>query len=267
MQLSKPWMHAIGGLVVLLAGCGAGTNSGNNNSGNTSPPSQNVTVSDDFAGDGPLINYTTNNASSLRDVARVNNRYRANLTNNTNDITLHFNDYQGRLDAKLVNFPFEYIARNIGIGTQRNSQTAPGAFGDPFIFAGIQIHVTSLNSLNSSHIVVGHRGSTAFTVEGKNTVNGNSTVTDEGFNAAPAGRADIRVVGNANQTLTVYWQQPNPNPGVQADNWRLYNGTGLLPGNAPDYGAAAYIGLITYAQGTTGVPFVGTCDSVQLVGE
>ena len=220
-------------------------------------------IADSFDGDGPLIGYTTNNPSALPEVARVDGRYRANLTDNTNDITLHFNQDQGRLDARLVQFPFDVVARNIGIGTQADSQVPPPATGDPYNFAGIQVHVTDLESRNSSHIVVGHRGGTHFTVEGKNTVDGDSSVNDVGANTAPDGRADIRVVGNPDRTLTIYWQVPNLDPANQPDQWNLYQGTGTLPGPAPDYGETVYIGLITYAFGTRGVPFVGTCDAVE----
>jgi K319L-like, PKD domain len=222
---------------------------------------------DDFSGSGPLLGYTTNNANDLPDVVRANNRYRANLIDNTGDITLHYHNDQGRLDAKEVTFPFEVIARNIGIGTQADSQIAPSSSGNPVIFAGIQVHITNLNSRNSSHIVIGHRSTTGFTVEGKNTVgdinSGSSAVTDEGQNAAPLGRADIRILGSAGGQLMVYWQQPNLSGG--ADNWSLYGGNGLLPGQAPTYGTKVFVGLITYAQGTVGVPFVGTCDSFEII--
>ena len=40
-----------------------------------------------------------------------------------------------------------------------------------------------------------------------------------------------------------------------------------LPGTAAAFGQSVYIGLITYAFGTGSVPFVGTADSVELVGE
>lgn len=218
---------------------------------------------DDFSGNGALIGYTVNNENSLPDVSRVNNRYRANLTNNSSNITLHYNAAQGRLDAKQATFPFEVIARNIGIGSQSNSQLTPSSPSSQYIFAGIQIHVLDLASRNSSHVVVGHRGSTSFTIEGKNTVNSNSSVNDEGANIAPLGRSDIRIIGNANRTLTVYWQQPNLNGGT--DNWQLYRNTGQLPGTAPTYGARVYVGLITYAQGSAGLPFVGTSDSFQII--
>jgi len=112
---------------------------------------------------------------------------------------------------------------------------------------------------------VGHRGSTGFTIEGKNTLNGNSAVNDIGANMAPDGRADIRIVGNEDRSLTVYWQLPNLNNQTVEDNWSLYGRDGgRLPGNAPTYSQKVYIGLITYAFGSKGLPFVGTCDAVEI---
>jgi len=216
-----------------------------------------------FDGNGALIGYTVNNESDLPDVARVDGRYRANLTDNSGNKTLHYNDVQGRLDAKLVSFPFEIIVRNIGIGTQADSQIAPIPTNSQYyIFAGIQVHVPDLSSKNSSHLVVGHRGSKTFTVEGKNTVNGSSSVDDAGQGVAPLGRADLRIVGNTDRSLTLYWQVPTSN---QVDNWQLYRGDGVLPGSTPSYPSSVYVGLITYAQGSTGVPFVGTADSFEII--
>ncbi len=220
--------------------------------------------SDSFDGSGVITGYVTNNLTSLPTIEQVDGRYRADLTDNGSNITLHFNAFQGRLDAQLVTFPFEAIARNIGIGTQADSQVAPSSSGSPYIFAGLQIHVTDLESRNSSHVVVGHRGGTQLTVEGKNTLNGSSSVNDEGPNSAPSGRADIRIVGTASNTLVVYWQVPNLDIGNQADSWQLYGGDGILPGTAPAYATDVYVGLITYAQGSTGLPFVGTCDSLTI---
>ncbi len=220
---------------------------------------------DDFAGSGELQNYVSNNANSLPDVARADGRYRAQVTDNSNNITLHFNTFQGRLDAQLVSFPFEAIARNIGIGTLADSQSAASASGNPYIFAGLQVHVSDLSDTNSSHVVVGHRGGTHNTIEGKNTVNGSSSVNDAGANIAPNGRADIRIVGNQDRTLTVYWQQPNLTPSETDDNWTLYNGTGNLPNSNPAFGEQVYVGLITYAFELGGLPFVGTCDSLEII--
>lgn len=219
---------------------------------------------DSFDSEGALIAYVTNNPSALPNVSSVLGRYKAVLEDNTDNITLHFHEDQGRIDAKPVTFPFEFIARNSGIGSLADSQTAPAPNGSPYLFAGVQVHDKDFNSINSSHVVVGHRGGTAFTIEGKNTVDGSSSVNDIGANTAPDGRADIRIVGNEDHTLTVYWQTPNLEFETTDDNWTLYRDTGILPGTAPSYANEVYVGLITYAFGQTGVPFVGTCDAIQL---
>ncbi len=234
--------------------------------GPSTPPDGGVLVSDSFAGTGPLVGYTTTKPEVLPQVGRVDGRYRAELTDNANNKTLHFNDNQGRLDAKLVTFPFDYVARNIGIGSLSDSQVAPNPAGSTFMFSGIQVHSTDLSAADSAHVVVGHRGNTKFTIEGKNTVGGQSSVNDIGASTAPNGRADIRIVGNSDRTLTVYWQTPNLGAGAN-DNWQLYRGTGRLPGSTAPFGGSVYIGLITYAFGTGSVPFVGTADSVSLLGE
>lgn len=219
---------------------------------------------DEFDGSGDLVDYVTNNAEALPQVTQSENRYRALLTDNNNNRTLHFNQDQGRLDAKSVTFPFEFVARNIGIGLVEDSQIAPEPMNGPYIFSGVQVHVQDFNSINSSHVVVGHRGSTGYTIEGKNTLNGDSSVNDIGANTVPDGRADIRIVGNEDRTLTVYWQLPNSNYETDSDNWTLYGNTGNLPGTPPNYGNTVYVGLITYAFGSNGVPFVGTCDAIQI---
>lgn len=223
-----------------------------------------IMFTDTFEGTGALVDYVTNNESALPEVGRVDGRYKAVLNNNDDNVTLHFNQRQGRIDAKSVSFPFEFIARNIGVGTLEDSQSAPSASDNPFVFSGVQVHVEDFNSINSSHVVVGHRGGTGFTIEGKNTLNGNSSVNDIGRNTAPNGRADIRIIGNADRTLTVSWQVPNLDLENSPDNWALYRNTGNLPGTAPDYGDTVYIGLITYAYGSKEVPFVGTCDAIQI---
>lgn len=232
----------------------------------TVPPGDDAVVSDTFAGTGPLTGYTTTNPEVLPAVGRVDGRYHAELTDNAGDKTLHFNGAQGRLDAKLVTFPFDYVARNIGIGSLSDSQQAPNPAGSTFMFAGIQVHSTDLEAADSAHVVVGHRGNTKFTIEGKNTVDGSSSVNDIGADTAPDGRADIRIVGNSDRTLTVYWQTPNVGSPA-SDDWQLYRTTGDLPGSTAPFGESVYIGLITYAFGTGSVPFVGTADSVELVGE
>ena len=230
----------------------------------TDATDQTTIFTDSFEGNGDLIDYVTNNASALPNTTRKDDRYHAELIDNQNNVTLHFNNRQGRLDAKLLTFPFEFIARNIGIGTLQDSQSAPSSESNPYIFAGVQVHVENFNSINSSHVVVGHRGGTGFTIEGKNTVNGASSVNDIGSNTAPQGRADIRIVGTQDRTLAVYWQLPNTDFETVEDNWSFYRTNGMLPGSAPTYAENVYVGLITYASGSNGVPFVGTCDAIQI---
>ena len=220
--------------------------------------------SDDFEGDGPLQGYTTARAEVLPSVSRAGGRYRAELSDNANNKTLHFNQDQGRLDARPLRFPFEVIVRNVGIGTLEDSQSPPRP-ADAYVFAGLQVHAPDLEAPESAHLVVGHRGRTLFTVEGKNTRRGRSGVTDEGAGVAPEGRADLRIVGLEDRGLRAYWQLPNPQPGVTPDAWRAYGGDGLLPGRAPRFPEWVYVGLITYAQGDAGLPFVGTADGIEHV--
>lgn len=209
------------------------------------------------------MGYMTNNATAIPDVSRVSGRYNAKLLSNASDVTLHYNQSQGRIDARKLSFPFEAIARNMEIGTVADSQMAAPGGGNYFNLAGIQVHVLDFESRNSAHIVVGHSGTANFSIEGKSTLDGVSTWDNEGADVAPLGRADLRVVGNADRTITVYWQAPNADPAAQKDDWKPYRGTGTLSGPAPEFGPEVYVGLITYAAGQPGVPFVGTCDSFE----
>ncbi len=220
-----------------------------------------TTLVNDFTQDLDTF-FTPFNAAVLPQVSVKEGRYHAIVSDNTNDKTLHFNQHQGRLDAVKVQFPFRVIARNIGVGTLQDSQVPPGTEGDPVIFAGIQVHDLDMNKRDSAHIVVGHRWRTHYTVEGKNTVDGKSSVSDEGANAAPNTRADLLIIGNKDRTLTVFWQLP-VKPG-EKDQWKPYGKKGKLPGMAPSFGESVYVGLITYAQKQAGLPFVGTADEFWL---
>jgi len=240
----------------------------------TPAPSQNTPVVYDFNCTSPLqplVGFTTNNASALPNVGMRCGRYTAELTDNTNDVTLHFNDRQGRFDGVLLNFPFRVIARNLGIAPMNEPLLAHQFAGNAYNFVGLQVHQQDLNGLNSAHVVVGQRGGTLNTIEGKMTLNGSSVVTDIGDNALPTGRADLMIVGQVDGTLLVYWQQPNNSGKPSNDNWIAYqdytsNPPGTLPGSLPDWGGnSVYIGLITYAQGTNGVPFMGVMDSFEVV--
>ncbi|MBL1275474.1 MAG: hypothetical protein COB30_005255 [Ectothiorhodospiraceae bacterium] len=234
---------------------------------------QNIATRYDFECTTPLeslTGFTTNNVNALPNVGMRCGRYVAELTNNTNNITLHFNDLQGRLDAVFLQFPFRVIARNLGVAPINDPMAMHQPTGSAFNFVGLQVHAQDLSSLNSAHVVVGQRGGTINTIEGKTTLNGESSVTDLGYNILPAGRADIMIVGQANGDLTVYWQLPNVSGNPQNDNWIAYqdalnNPPGTLPGTLPTWNGGVYVGIITYAQGNNGVPFMGVMESFEVV--
>lgn len=215
---------------------------------------------DDFNGSGDLApHWSQYQESALPDIGQVDGRYRANLTDNSIDQTLWFNTNEGRGDYFTKTGPFDFIATNIGIGTQADSQAPVPTTGTPFVFAGINIWDSEDNS---AHIVVGHRGGKSFTVENKGTINGVSTVTDEDFNATNGvNRVDLRVQKFANNVCEISFRPPNSN-----DSWTLANGDGTFP-SPPTFGNTVRVQLITYASGTAQVPFVGTCDKITFVGE
>ena len=78
----------------------------------------------------------------------------------------------------------------------------------------------------------------------------------------------MRIEGTVTGDLILSYQDPNLTGDPANDAWTLYRGTGDFPGPDTPYGESVYIGLITYAQGSPSqIPFVGTCDSIELVGE
>lgn len=227
---------------------------------------QTYPVSDTFDGTGSLLGYTTllgDTTDTELEVGREGGRYRAHLKDNTDDVTLHFNTDVGRGDYKTVTFPFEVIAHNIGIGTVADSQDDVPNAGLAYVFCGIKVEEIG-DRLTSAHAVVGHRGGqfgNSNTIESKNTIDGSSSVDDAGDGVLTNTRADLRIVGTEGRDLVLYYREPG------GEEWTLYNGTGDFAGIDATFSESVYIGLITYASGTTQVPFVGTCDAFELVGE
>jgi hypothetical protein len=213
----------------------------------------------------PLVGFTTNKASVLPNVGKRCGKYVAELTDNANNKTLHFNAHQGRFDGVTATFPFEAIARNVGTANVGDLNSNHNTDAEAYTFVGLQVHHIDFNSLNSSHLVVGQRGNKQDTIEGKITNNGYSEMNDIGPNMLPNGRADIRYVGDADGNLTAYWQLPNTTGDSNNDNWMPYLTTGILPGVKPEWnGSSVYVGLITYASASIGVPFIGVADSLEV---
>lgn len=232
-----------------------------------------------FTGDGNLTGFLLfdeDNPDGIPSVSssdegvtatQIGGRYRAEITTHSGNSARFLDAEQGRLDGVRVRFPFEVIARNVGVGQIDDSQIPPPIGG--FYLAGIQVHNADFESVDYAHLVVGHAGNDrAFIVEGKNTANSNSVYDYAlpGQNSAPLGRADLRMVGAADGTITAYWQRP-ANGGQ--DNWILYKGNhqnqaggpGKLPGTEPELDEEVIVGLVTYASGGVGDGFVGTADS------
>jgi len=91
------------------------------------------------------------------------------------DLTLRLDGYYQRYE-RLIGFendfssvpvpfpPFaipviDVVARNVGVGRVDDSQSAASPGKDNILFAGVQVHVPDLESRNSSHFVVGQKGS------------------------------------------------------------------------------------------------------------
>jgi hypothetical protein len=210
-------------------------------------------------------NFVTNKASALPQVGSKCGRYTAELTDNSNNRTLHYNGSQGRFDGVLVEFPFKVITRNIGIAPMNEPNANHVYDGGAYLFAGMQVHHTNFNQYDSAHLVVGQRGNTRNTIEGKTTRAGISSVTDIGAEQLPNGRADLMIEGLANGQLFAYWQLPNTSGEPSNDNWQPYNGTGQLPGTLSNWDSnQVYVGLITYAYGNSGLPFMGVANSLSV---
>jgi hypothetical protein len=232
---------------------------------------------DDFAGSGSLIGYTTlDDSGGYVSVARSNNRYRALVTGHPNNqsTTFYHADY-GRGDYKELSFPFDVVVTNVGIGDPSNSQQAPiaqdGEGRRRYAFAGLIIRNKANDAIRNfdyAFAVIGYRNTTQAVLEAKQTISNHSGVSFAS-NVAQTGvtRADIRVVGHANRTLTLY-HRPT---GTTA--WNLYRGDGVFPlsgGQNVAFDQNVYIGLVTYAwmnsQSMAFTPFVGTADSIELIG-
>ena len=189
-------------------------------------------------------------------MSRTAGRYRAHIQTGENDFneTRWFHLERGRGDFKLLTFPFDVVARNVGVGTVADSQVNPPE-ADVVLLCGLIVHSSNLADDDWSFAVVGHRGTFNNTIETKHTLNGVSVIGDIGDDGLSGTRCDLRIVGQADGVVRAYYQEVGTSP----DSWT----EAPIPGPQPDYGSQAYVGLITYASSTGGIPFVGTCDELQ----
>ena len=221
--------------------------------------------SDDF--DSPLTGYTIYRGNDPGgdlttaeiEVSVANGRYKAHCKQNVGNRLLWFNGRQGLAYGRLISGDFEAIATNIGVENALDSQLPPQGGQRIFCFSGLQVHHPNLQTITSTHLVPGHRGSNdLFTAEGKTTENGISIVNSLPDNSIPNCRADIRVVRSGDQ-LSWFYRLP-ANERV-LDNWIPY----VMP--APHFDLSdldVYVNLITYGQESNAIPFWGTCDRLEI---
>ncbi len=84
-------------------------------------------------------NFVTNNAGSLPTVGIKCGRYTAELTNNANNITLHYHSRQGRFDGVLVTYPFSAVLRNVGVSPLNQPKENHQHSSSAFMFSGPQV--------------------------------------------------------------------------------------------------------------------------------
>ena len=231
--------------------------------------SQSGFVSDTFDGNGALGAHWLAHQPERRvsGTSRVNGYFEGDILVGENDgnITEWYAGLSGAYHYQEVDFPAsgftEFIIKGVGVGPVSTPQDNLPSNGG-YAFAGVMAHVANSFAANSYEFaVVGHRGSTAATIETKSTLNSSSSVLDEGpnvFTGTGVTHGDIRIRLYSDSTVEFAYSD------LDADSWTLINGTGSTPAtNKPTFGSSVYIGLIIYAEGGLELPFTGTVSSFQ----
>lgn len=231
---------------------------------------QDLAFSDSFDGAESLSDdWTVYNSTALPNVSKVSNQYHSG-TLSTNNQNLWFNASRGRADWKLVQFPGagepdkEIIAYNIGVGPA--SSPADNLSGVDFAFCGLIVHFEDTSDADYEFLVIGRRSANA-TLESKQTLNGGSTVADEGANALGTGvtHGDIKLLLRSDNKLRWAWRPVGGGAWTDLD---VGYGTGITAGGALTFPTEyARVGIIAYTFNTPAVAFVGTCEALLMTNE
>jgi hypothetical protein len=225
-------------------------------------------VNDNFDGTGALGSQWSVYNGSVIDggVSRVSNYLEGTVSDNTSERTRWFNSDQGRFDYQTVSVPGagfdEYVLAGVGLGAVGDRLGNLTSTGNPFNFGGLMVHNAVMSNIDYMFAVAGHRGTVHATVETKSTISGTSDVTDEGANEFGSGVTHCDLAVEIYSTGVALFKMREI-----GGTWRYTNGgTGLVPSayNLGSVGTNVNIGIIGYASGTTGVPFVFTADSMTL---
>lgn len=231
-----------------------------------------------FEGDGSLANFTQYDADNPTGVPsslasnegvaaqQLNGQYHARLDDNSTNRSLFLDADQGRLDAIDATFPFEVIAKNVGIRSITEHELPPSHPSGTAFLSGVQIHSSDFSSANYVHFLAGHGPENSQTLEAKSTRNGNSVWDLENAETLDFGRADLRLVGDSEGNIQAYWRLPSEGESPEAE-WQAYEGSlgagpAQFPGDAPDFSNEVLIGLVTYAFGDVGEGFIGSAEEL-----
>lgn len=226
-------------------------------------------VADTFDGTGALGSHWLNYQSSVQTVDRQAGYLEIDVGDNTGNKTLWFNADRGRMDYQRVRFPtgalhWEYRFLNIGIGPTSDPRDDHAYVSGAVNFCGAIVHDADTATNSYMFEVIGHRTTLAqSTIEHKSTIAGVSDVGDEGTNVigTDVTHCDMGVELYNDGSAKFKYRA------VGTTSWTYINGgTGSPAGTDPNLGAGGdevLIGVIGYAQHSTGVPFVGSLDAFE----
>ena len=224
-------------------------------------------TNDTFDGTGALGSHWElydNSQGEVQNVGRVNGFFQGEVIG---DESLWYTTDQGRFDYQTVEVPQlgvtdEYIFLGIGISPIGEDPLTNVVF-DPnqLTLSGPLIHVDDTEVRTSMFAIAGHRGGThQYTIETKGTINGSSSIDDEGQNAIGVGstHCDMRVEIEDNGVVRFSYRN------IGGSAWTYIRTDGQVPNPwaiGPS-GTRFKIGIVGYCSGGTGVPFQFAVDSV-----
>lgn len=214
-----------------------------------SPPSD---IYDTFDGSGALdsakwTSYEDGDTSGELTITQSGGQYNAAHASSSNAATTWFDAEEGRMDYVEFTGDFDFICRNVGIGT--TGTASDYQFCGPIVW---------LSSDNYEFSVIGMRGGSSVVNERKSTAASNSTVSEHSGAQISGGFADIRVT-RAGSTVSWYWQTPGTSP----DSWTDITSSFASLGRVAFGTNTVRVGLVTYGFLAIAA-FTGTCDQVEI---